>query len=69
MLFAYQLVIILANSVVDPGHNDHAADPAAPQGPAPDVLLRESGSPDQAGSDQVSLPLYLYLLVNSQWPR
>ncbi len=45
------------NSDVDPCYDDHAADPAAPQGPAPDVLLRESWSPHQAGSDQVSLVL------------
>jgi len=50
-------VIILELSVVDPCDDDHAADPASPQGPAPDVLLRESGSSHQAGSDQVSSQL------------
>ncbi len=50
-------VIILEPSFVDPCDDDHAADPAAPQGPAPDVLLCESGSPYQAGSDQVSSQL------------
>ncbi len=56
-------MIILANSVVDPRDDNHAADPAAPQGPAPDVLLREPGSPHQAGSDQVSSQHTYFILV------